>query len=93
MKRGQSVQEKAEKSGLRSANYSLEESEGGWRLPSGLLMVDFALRGGFIAPGLLPEADSTVSFSWKPNRPARPVPRKTQEQLAERRTSDLEASR
>jgi hypothetical protein len=29
-------------------------TESGWRLPSGLLLAEFALRGGFVAPGLLP---------------------------------------
>jgi hypothetical protein len=94
MKREHSLLEKAGKSSLRAANDSPEESKGGWRLPSGLLMVDFALRGGFIAPGLLPGADSPVSFSWKPNPPVRAVSRKTQEQIeTERSLSGLEASR
>jgi hypothetical protein len=42
-----------------------ESSE--WRLPSGLQLAEFALRGGFIAPGLLPRLNlpSVALQSWR----------------------------
>jgi hypothetical protein len=44
-----------------SAGGSSGFDAGGWRLPSGLQLAEFALRGGFIAPGLMPRAGSPLS--------------------------------
>jgi hypothetical protein len=52
MKDGKLLERGTGVSDLRRRDHRTESGE--WRLPSGLQLAEFALRGGFIAPGLLP---------------------------------------
>ncbi len=49
-------------------------AEACWRLPSGQLLAEFALRGGFVAPGLLKRAHGPVQHGRKTSRLLKETP-------------------
>jgi hypothetical protein len=63
---GMKEEKPAPQSSITGASGSTgSEIDSGWRLPCGLQLAEFALRGGFIAPGLLPKPNLSTALPFQ----------------------------